>query len=72
MTTSSHETCLRLTYLRWMASGMGFPAAIGLRCGAVHPATRAHPDQAHVKLGKPTILCRVRKATPRDLKLHMM
>lgn len=31
-----------------------------------------YTTQAHVKLGKQTILCRVRKATPRDLKLHMM
>ena len=40
--------------------------------GQIYGFSGCHRYEAHVNLGLPTILCRVRKASPQTLKMHMM
>ena len=40
--------------------------------GVIYGFSGCHRFQAHKELGKETIMCRVRKATPQVLRYHMM
>ncbi|KAI7841848.1 hypothetical protein COHA_004377 [Chlorella ohadii] len=40
--------------------------------GKIYGFSGCHRFEAHVRLGREQILCRVRKATPQVLKFHMM
>ena len=40
--------------------------------GQIWGFSGCHRYEAHVRLGREEILCRVRKATPQVLKFHMM
>ena len=40
--------------------------------GQIYGFSGCHRYEAHVKLGLPTIRCRVRKASQQTLKMHMM